>query len=87
MSHGLDQQKLAVDCGTWPLYRFDPGARLRSSSTAPRPRCRWPVTRERVRFRMIEKTDPERYRTLQAAAQEDAERRWKLHQNLAAHAS
>ena len=22
--HGLDQQKLAVDSGYWPLYRFDP---------------------------------------------------------------
>lgn len=88
MSHGLDQQKLAVDCGTWPLYRFDPRreASFQLDSAAPKV----PVARyleNELRFRMIEKTDPERYRTLQAAAQEDAERRWKLHQNLAAHAS
>ena len=24
LAHGLDQQKLAVDSGYWPLYRFDP---------------------------------------------------------------
>jgi pyruvate/2-oxoacid:ferredoxin oxidoreductase beta subunit len=22
--NGLEQQKRAVDCATWPLYRFDP---------------------------------------------------------------
>jgi pyruvate-ferredoxin/flavodoxin oxidoreductase len=84
----LDQQKLAVECGTWPLYRFDPRreAPFQLDSAAPKV----PVARyleNELRFRMIEKTDPERYRTLQAAAQADAERRWKLHQNLADHAS
>src|SRR5690606_37592886 len=24
LAHGIDQQKLAVDTGYWPLYRFDP---------------------------------------------------------------
>jgi pyruvate-ferredoxin/flavodoxin oxidoreductase len=24
LDHGLEQQKLAVDSGFWPLYRFDP---------------------------------------------------------------
>jgi pyruvate-ferredoxin/flavodoxin oxidoreductase len=24
LRHGLDQQKLAVDSGVWPLYRYDP---------------------------------------------------------------
>ena len=24
MAHGMSQQKLAVDSGVWPLYRFDP---------------------------------------------------------------
>ena len=42
LEHGLDQQKLAVDSGYWPLYRFDPRrtprARTRSSSTRRRRR-------------------------------------------------
>ena len=24
LAHGCEQQKLAVDSGVWPLYRFDP---------------------------------------------------------------
>ena len=39
--HGLDQQKLAVQSGHWPLFRYNPAlaeaARTRSSSTARRP--------------------------------------------------
>jgi pyruvate-ferredoxin/flavodoxin oxidoreductase len=85
MSQGLEQQKLAVDCGTWPLYRFDPrreGSSFQLDSAPPKV----PVARyleNELRFRMIEKSDPERYRALQAAAQEDANRRWQEHQKLA----
>ena len=34
MAHGLDQQKLAVDSGYWPLYRFDPPADARGRAPA-----------------------------------------------------
>ena len=47
LAHGLDQQKLAVECGYWPLYRFDPArvgrrragaaARLVGAEGRPRP--------------------------------------------------
>jgi hypothetical protein len=49
LADGLDQQKMAVDSGFWPLYRFDPRrtmpwARTRSRSTPRRgPRCSWPT--------------------------------------------
>ncbi len=33
MAKGLDQQKLAVDSGYWPLYRFDP--RLKEDGKNP----------------------------------------------------
>ncbi len=88
MRFGLDQQKLAVESGTWPLYRFDP-RRLAAGrpafqldSAAPKV----PISRylgNELRFRMIEKSDPERFKQLQAAAQADAERRWSLHEQLA----
>ncbi|MDD5199961.1 MAG: pyruvate:ferredoxin (flavodoxin) oxidoreductase, partial [Terrimicrobiaceae bacterium] len=88
MRFGLDQQKLAVDSGTWPLYRFDPrrteaGLPAFQLDSGP-PKV--PVSRylaNELRFRMIEKSDPARYKELQAAAQADTERRWKLHQQLA----
>ena len=41
MVHGLDQQKLAVQSGYWPLFRYDPRlsgeARIRSNSIRGRP--------------------------------------------------
>ncbi len=89
MHLGLEQQKLAVDSGTWPLYRFDPRrteagqSALQLDSGPPKV----PVSKyaaNELRFRMIEKSDPARYQELQAAAQADAERRWKLHEQLAA---
>jgi hypothetical protein len=33
LRHGLDQQKLAVDSGVWPLYRYDP--RLAAKGLSP----------------------------------------------------
>jgi pyruvate-ferredoxin/flavodoxin oxidoreductase len=35
MAHGADQQKLAVDSGVWPLYRFDPRRVGGRPATAP----------------------------------------------------
>jgi pyruvate-ferredoxin/flavodoxin oxidoreductase len=88
MRFGLDQQKLAVDAGTWPLYRFDPrrvdeGRPTFQLDSGP-PKV--PVSRylaNELRFRMIEQADPERFKFLQVAAQADADRRWKLHEDLA----
>jgi len=89
MRLGLEQQKLAVDSGTWPLYRFDPrrveaGLPAFQLDSGP-PKI--PVSRylgNELRFRVIEQSDPERFKLLQSAAQADTDRRWKLHQDLAA---
>ena len=91
LRRGLDQQKLAVESGSWPLYRFDPrrgeDAAFQLDSAAPKvPMARY--LENELRFRALEKADPERFRSLQAGAQADAERRWKLHERLATpHAS
>jgi pyruvate-ferredoxin/flavodoxin oxidoreductase len=88
MALGAEQQKLAVDSGVWPLYRFDPRRGpegeppLRLDSAAPKV----PVAdymRGEGRFRMVEKTDPERYRRLLDAAQREARRRHAVYQQLA----
>jgi len=89
MRFGLEQQKLAVDSGSWPLYRFDPrrvdeGLPTFQLDSGP-PKI--PVSRylgNELRFRVIEQSDPERFKLLQIAAQADVDRRWKLHQDLAA---
>jgi pyruvate-ferredoxin/flavodoxin oxidoreductase len=88
MALGAEQQKLAVDSGVWPLYRFDPRRAgtgeppLRLDSAAPKV----PVAdymRGEGRFRMVEKSDPERYRRLLDAAQKEARRRHAVYQQLA----
>ena len=85
MHLGLEQQKLAVDSGAWPLYRFDPRRAegpLQLDSGPPKV----PISRylnNELRFRLTEKSDPTRFKELQAAAQEDADHRWNLHRRLA----
>ena len=91
LSQGLQQQKLAVDSGTWPLFRFDPGRPARGEpdfvldSMAPKvPLSQY--TRNEIRFQILNKSDPERAKVLAGAAQEALNARWKLHEQAAASA-
>jgi pyruvate-ferredoxin/flavodoxin oxidoreductase len=88
MAQGADQQKLAVESGVWPLYRFDPRrlgrgeAPLKLDYGAPKV----PVSdyiRGEGRFRIVEKTDPERFRRLLAISQREARQRYAVYQQLA----
>jgi pyruvate-ferredoxin/flavodoxin oxidoreductase len=97
MAHGLDQQKLAVDSGVWPLYRFDPRRlaqgepplKLDSGPTKAKVRD---YMKNEGRFRMVELKDPKRYAALLEAAERYAAERRAVHEQLAgirvpAHAS
>ncbi|MGK5088528.1 pyruvate:ferredoxin (flavodoxin) oxidoreductase [Bdellovibrionota bacterium FG-2] len=85
---GLEQQKLAVESGYWPLFRFDPrraeageGA-LKLDSAAPK----IPLTRyiaNEIRYRMLEKIDPDHAREMQAAAQKVVNQRYEYYEHLA----
>ncbi len=85
---GTEQQKLAVRSGTWPLYRFDPRRveqglpPLLLDSDPPKIGVK-AYMRNETRFRMIEKIDPKRFERLVAAAQESAEQRFAVYQQLA----
>jgi pyruvate-ferredoxin/flavodoxin oxidoreductase len=88
MAHGAEQQKLAVSSGYWPLYRFDP-RRIRSGepplqldSGEPRVPLQRFLANE-MRFRMVEKLDPKRYKRLRGMAERDARRRIATYQQLA----
>ncbi len=88
MAHGAAQQKLAVDSGVWPVYHFDP--RRSESGQAPLVleggSGRTPVReylQNEMRFRMVEKANPERFRALIGAAERDAKRRLELYKELA----
>lgn len=71
---GMDQQKLAVDSGFWPLYRFDPRkimtsqAALRMDASQPKASVSKFLHNE-ARFRMLENTDFSRSEALIAYAE------------------
>jgi len=88
MAFGANQQKLAVEAGVWPLYRFDPRniaagkPPLKLDSGEPKAKAIH-YMRNETRFRMAEKIDPARFRRLIAAAQTDAVQRHALYSQLA----
>jgi len=88
MADGAAQQKLAVDSGVWPLYRFDP---RRISKGEPPLHLDYgpPKTqvadylRNESRFRMVERADPARYKEFVKESQAAAERRYSVYSQLA----
>ena len=89
MAKGLEQQKLAVDSGVWPLYRYDP-RRLGTgepplkldTSGPPKAKVRDYMKNE-GRFRMVELKDPARYAKLLEAAERYVIERHAMYENLA----
>jgi pyruvate-ferredoxin/flavodoxin oxidoreductase len=87
MAYGAEQQKLAVNSGIWPLYRFDPRRvakgepPLQLDSGQPTASVAQ-YMRGETRFRMVEKQDPERFKMLQAAARKNAFQRVAVYQQL-----
>ena len=66
MRYGMRQQKLAVDCGHWPLYRYRPAhrrPRRARSSCSIRRRRSIPLKTyayNEIRYKMLSYTKPER---------------------------
>lgn len=94
IAHGYDlvfgtkQQKLAVDSGVWPLYRFDPrlipAGKPPLELDSPPPRLSASeYMRGEARFQMAEKTDPKRFQRLLEEAQLHAMRTYALYQHMA----
>jgi len=88
MALGAEQQKLAVDSGVWPLYRFDPRRveagepPLKLDSGPPKAKVA-AYMRNESRFRMVEKLDAERFKRFLELAQDAAARRVAVYQQLA----
>jgi pyruvate-ferredoxin/flavodoxin oxidoreductase len=84
LSRGLDQQRLAVESGIWPLYRFDPRRSaeglpaLQIDSAAPKAKV-GEYLRNELRFKM----KPENVAAFEAAAQDQVEKRLALLHKLA----
>jgi pyruvate-ferredoxin/flavodoxin oxidoreductase len=89
MSQGLEQQKRAVACGYWPLFRYDPrlaengGNPMRLDSAAPKASLE-EFTRNETRFQILARTNPARSAELLKLAAENVAERFSLYQKMAA---
>jgi pyruvate-ferredoxin/flavodoxin oxidoreductase len=87
---GLDQQKLAVDTGFWPLYRFDPRRLaagepgLKLDSPAPKLPLEkfWATER---RFQAIGAHDPAFRKEILDAAQREVAEKFALYERMSTH--
>jgi len=88
MAKGLVQQKLAVDSGHWPLYRFDPRLKaegrnpLQLEYTGPKVPLKDYIYNE-TRFRMLTQSDPEAAARLLTEAQAEVKERWHKYEQMA----
>jgi pyruvate-ferredoxin/flavodoxin oxidoreductase len=89
MSQGLEQQKRAVNCGYWPLFRYDPRRAdkgenpMKLDSAAPKSTLA-EFTKNETRFMMLERINPERSAMLQQMAADSVRERFALYQQMAA---
>jgi pyruvate-ferredoxin/flavodoxin oxidoreductase len=87
MAKGLDQQRLAVESGHWPLYRFNPERTktgknpFQLDSEGPRIPLEEYMYQEN-RYRMLLRTDPEAAKLLLAEAKKDVDTRWHALQKM-----
>jgi pyruvate-ferredoxin/flavodoxin oxidoreductase len=85
---GLEQQRLAVESGFWPLYRYNPALKaegknpLQLDSKPPKIPLKDYVYNE-TRYRMLAQSKPEVAERLLAQAQQAVNERWRKYEYLA----
>jgi pyruvate-ferredoxin/flavodoxin oxidoreductase len=88
MAKGMHQQKLAVDSGYWPLYRYVPalaaetGMPFQLDSGNPKIPLQDYIYTE-GRYRMLQQSNPEMAKSLLQQAQAAVNRRWQEYKQLA----
>jgi pyruvate-ferredoxin/flavodoxin oxidoreductase len=88
MAKGMVQQKLAVESGHWPLYRFDPRLHAQGKNPlqleykGPQIPLKDYIYNE-TRFRMLVQSNPAAAEKLLGEAQEEVKDRWELLKNKA----
>ena len=89
MAKGLEQQKLAVQSGYWPLYRYNPALLdegknpLTLDSKEPTIPLEQYAYNE-TRYKMLLQSNEERAETLMQEARHDVKERWEHYRKLAA---
>jgi pyruvate-ferredoxin/flavodoxin oxidoreductase len=88
MQRGLSQQDLAVACGYWPLFRYNPAMRdigenpFRLDSPRPSRKFRDYAYNE-MRYRSLAQTRPEDAERLLASAQQAIDEKYRLYEDMA----
>lgn len=88
MKNGLTQQKLAVKCGYWPLYRYNPN-RTKEGLNPFQLDCLEPSISFRDyaynenRYSVLKRNNPEHAEILMQDAEKDIKRRWQQYLALA----
>jgi pyruvate-ferredoxin/flavodoxin oxidoreductase len=88
MALGLEQQKKAVACGHWPLYRFNPELEAQGKNPliidSKEPTIRFEeYALGENRYRMLKRVNPDMADGLLAASQKDVMKGWKFLKSLA----
>jgi pyruvate-ferredoxin/flavodoxin oxidoreductase len=89
LTHGLEQQKLAVQSGYWPLMRYNPDLTeqgknpFQLDSKAPSIPLK-NFSYNEARFTMLVRSHPDEAAKLLEESQEDVERQWSLYSARAA---
>ena len=88
LADGLKHQKLAVDTGLWNLFRYDPrrkeqGLNPFQLDSKPAGKSVAELMELENRFKIVKKTNPERYETLVEAAQKEINARVNLYKSIA----
>ncbi|HEX3084605.1 MAG TPA: pyruvate:ferredoxin (flavodoxin) oxidoreductase [Pyrinomonadaceae bacterium] len=92
MAKGMTQQKLAVESGYWPLYRFNPALEVEGKnpfqldSKDPKIPLQDYIYTE-GRYRMLQRSDPESAKVLLQQAQAAVNHHWQQYKKLATSAT
>jgi pyruvate-ferredoxin/flavodoxin oxidoreductase len=90
MTKGMEQQKLAVNSGYWPLFRYNPTPAeagkppLHLDSRPPSISLKEYMYRE-TRFKMLTKSNPAEAARLMKLAEQDVQNRWQMYEHIAAY--
>jgi pyruvate-ferredoxin/flavodoxin oxidoreductase len=89
MEKGLEQQKLAVQSGYWPLFRYNPNLVAEGKNPLILESKEPSIPLEQflyneTRFRMLTQSDEARAEQLLKLAQADVKSRWELYRQMAA---
>jgi pyruvate-ferredoxin/flavodoxin oxidoreductase len=88
-THGIEEQKKAVNCGHWILYRYNPELAEKGENPLKIDSKEPTISFEEYaygenRYRVLKKSNPDAAAELMAKAERDVKRRFQLYQQMAA---